>query len=80
MKYFILIYILFFSSCITTKISVVNGRVFRKEKIIRLNNKPDTTYYVELYNGDIITEKEFDKRWDRALRNAKKKIERQIKN
>lgn len=80
MKYLIFLLVSTFTSCITTKVSVVNGHVFKKEKIIRLTNKPDTTYYIELYNGDIITEKEFDRRWDKALKDTNKEIKRKLKS
>ncbi len=80
MKYLIFLLISILTSCITTKVSVVNGHVFKKENIIRLTNKPDTIYYIELYNGDIITEKEFDRRWDKTLKDTNKEIKRKLKS
>jgi hypothetical protein len=80
MKYFALLSIFLFSSCVTNKVSVISGQVFKTEKTVRLVNKPDTTYYIRLYNGDIITEKEFDKRWEKSLKETNKEIKRRIKN
>lgn len=80
MKYYILLSICLLSSCMTNKVSVVSGKVFKEEKVIRFTNKPDTVYYIKLYNGDIITEKEFDRRWDKALKDTNKEIKRKLKS
>lgn len=80
MKYLSVIFFIILISCATTKVSVVDGYVTKKEKVIRLTSKPDTIRYITLWNGDVITEKEFDKRWDRALEKVNKKIKKELKN
>jgi len=55
---------------------VVDGYVVKKEKIIRFTTTPDTIYYIKLWNGDIITEAEFDRRWDKAVNKTTKKLKK----
>jgi hypothetical protein len=68
------------SSCQTTRVSVVDGDIVKIEKTIRLTKAPDTIYYRTLSDGEIITQEEYDKRWERAVNRAMKKIEKQNKN
>lgn len=79
MKFIIPLCFLLLVSCSTTKVEVVDGYIVNKTKVIRLTSKPDTVYYRTLWDGEVITEKEYDKRWDRALNNAMKKIKTQMK-
>lgn len=79
MKYISVAVFILLVSCTTTKVSVVDGYVTKKEKIIRLTNKPDTVRYITLWSGEVITEKEFDKRWDKAIERATKKIKKELK-
>jgi len=72
--------IILVSGCQTTRIYIVDGDIVEKKKIIRLISVPDTIYYRTLWNGDVITEEEYDKRWDRALKKARKEIMNQIKD
>lgn len=75
---FLLIFIIL-SSCETTRVSVVDGYIVKKEKIIRLTSTPDTIYYRTLWNDEVITEEEYDRRWERALKRAEKRIKREYK-
>lgn len=72
-----LIILMAFSGCHTTRISVVDGYVVKKEKIIGFKTTPDTIYYIILWNGDVITEAEFDRRWDKAVNKTTKKLKKQ---
>lgn len=76
----LLLIIILVTGCQTTRVSIVDGDIVERKKIIRLTPVPDTIYYITLWNGDVITEEEFDKRWDRALKKAKKEIMKQIKD
>jgi hypothetical protein len=75
-----MVFISFFVSCTTTRVKVVDGYIIESQKILSLRQKPDTVYYKTLWSGEVITQKEYDERWDKALKNARKKIEKQNKN
>ena len=80
MKYFFIAFISFFISCTTTRVKIVDGDIVGSQKIFTFTQKPDTVYYRTLSDGEIVTEKEYDKRWERAVDRAMKKIEKQNKN
>jgi hypothetical protein len=80
MKYFFFILVFLLVSCVTTRVKIVDGDIVEYQKIFRFTQKPDTVYYKTLSDGEIVTKKEYNKRWDRALERARKKIEQQNKN
>ena len=80
MKYFFFLLTFLLVSCVTTRVKIVDGDVVESQKIFRFTQKTDTVYYRTLSNGEIVTEKEYDKRWERAVDRAMKKIEKQNKN
>ena len=80
MKYLTLLITFVFISCNTTRVSIVDGYVYKTEKIVRLTNKPDTIEYMTLWNGDTISVKEFDRRWDNAINKTTKKLKKELNN
>lgn len=79
MKHLIFLLSVFFTSCSTTQVVVLDGDVIHEKKILRLTNEIDTLRYITLWNGDIITVEEFNKRWDKSVSNTTKKIKKKIK-
>lgn len=80
MKYFFIFLLIFSSSCRTKKVNILDGYIVIEKERLGLLTKSDTVYYRTLWSGEIITEDEYDKRWDRALKRAKKQIEKEMKN
>lgn len=79
MKYLFIVFVCFFTSCVTTKVKVVDGDVVESKKVLSLSSKIDTVYYKTLWNDEVITYEEYNRRWDQALKNARKEIERELK-
>lgn len=80
MKYLIFLFILFFISCKTTRVEIVNGHVINRTKVIRFTNKPDTIHYIKLWNGKLVTKKEYDSNYEKTIVKINKKLKKQIKN
>ncbi len=55
----------------------MDGNVVKKEKMIRYANTPNTIFNIKLSYGNIISEAEFDRKWDRALKKVNTEIEKQ---
>lgn len=79
MKYYFILFPLLFFSCHTTRITVLDGTVIDTETVIRLNKNIDTIEYITLWNGDVITKKEFNKRWDDSVNKTTREIKKRIK-
>lgn len=70
--------ILLLFSCKTTRVNTLYGEVINEEKIYKLCGKPDTINYIILWNNDTISEKEFNRRWDRAINKTFRKIKKNL--
>lgn len=79
MKYFFLILVLILFSCSTTEVIVLDGTVIDKKSVVRLYKSTDTIEYITLWNGDVISKKEFNKRWDDSVNKTTREIKKRIK-
>jgi hypothetical protein len=80
MKYLLILVLFLFVSCRTTRVSVVDGYILEEKNVIRLTNKPDTIEYITLRDGEVISKKEYNRRWDKVIKETNKQIKKDLKN
>lgn len=69
--------ILFLTNCQTTKVTTLDHTVIREETVCYVFSKPDTLKLMTLWSGEIITVKEFNRRWDESINKTTKKLKKQ---
>ena len=74
------LFVCIFISCTTTRVKIVDGSILSVDKITRLTSKPDTIEYMTMWNGDTITVKEFNRKWDNAVSKTTKKLKKGSNN
>lgn len=80
MKYLIPLFMFFLVSCRTTKVTIVDGYVVSQKKVIRFTNQPDTINYIKLWNGKLVTKKEYDANYEETIMKINRKLKNELKN
>lgn len=72
--------LIFLVSCYSNRVTVLDLEVIEEKKVLYIFNKPDTIRYITLWNGKVMSEKEFNKKWDECVSRTTKKIKKEMKN
>lgn len=78
MKYTLFVFILFLMSCSTTEVIVLDGVFIEQKSVVKFSTKVDTIRYITLWNGDVITVEEFNRRWDKSVSETTNKIKKNL--
>lgn len=68
--------VLLLISCKAQRVIVLDGSIIGNETYLSLYKKRDTVEYITLHNGEVISQKEFNKRWDKTVSKTTKRLKK----
>jgi len=68
--------LLFLISCKTERVVILDGDIIKYETYLSLTKRQDTVEYITLHNGEVISQKEFNKRWNKTVSKTTKRLKK----